>query len=287
MLRSRNIQTAVKEMKEYASLYWTVAWYFVLSTICVTANKLYAKPSDAEADMDADRSPMHRFAPGPLAADSEEQIPQLNPMADDSLITTEPPQTSTTSTAIFNPPTKPPTSPSGLPIDPILAQGNKIGTVARTTGNYILSFEVVPIGINANWGSILHFTNGDDCCNFGNRSPGIWFWPGSTQLHCRIGDSTNGNWGIDTLAIPLNVRTKVTIECNGVDVKVTVGANVYTDKQPTSRFAGDLTVYAGDPWYPAANAQVYNLDYKILPAGTNAGNGFDTEIISYMHTMNG
>ena len=35
------------EMK-YASLYWSVALYFVLSTICVSANGLYAETSDEE-----------------------------------------------------------------------------------------------------------------------------------------------------------------------------------------------------------------------------------------------
>ena len=34
--------------KENASLYWTVALYLALSTICVTANKLYPKISDVE-----------------------------------------------------------------------------------------------------------------------------------------------------------------------------------------------------------------------------------------------
>ena len=34
--------------KENASLYWTVALFLALSTICVTANKLYPKISDVE-----------------------------------------------------------------------------------------------------------------------------------------------------------------------------------------------------------------------------------------------
>ena len=34
--------------KENSSLYWTVALYLALSTICVTANKLYPKISDVE-----------------------------------------------------------------------------------------------------------------------------------------------------------------------------------------------------------------------------------------------
>ena len=44
--------------KENASLYWTVALYLVLSTICVTANKLYPMEAAvaAEDDMAAENT---------------------------------------------------------------------------------------------------------------------------------------------------------------------------------------------------------------------------------------
>ena len=155
-----------------------------------------------------------------------------------------------------------------------MVSGNQIASISGTTGNYRLSFEIVLAGTVGGWGSIVHFTNDGNCCNFGNRSPGIWFWPGTTQLFVRIGDSTDGNWGIETTcALLLNTRTNVTLECKGADVKLTVGTTIDTAKQPTRRFSGGvLNVYAGDPWHTAANAAVYNLDYQILPAdGLNAG----------------
>ena len=134
------------------------------------------------------------------------------------------------------------------------------------TGNYILSFEIVPTGTVELWSNILRFTNGGNCCGFGNRSPGFWFYPGSVQLHVEIGDSTYGEWYYTTpITLPFNVRTKVTLESNGPDVKLSVGETVYLAKQPTRRYCGNLTVYAGDPWHPAANAEIYNLSYKILP----------------------
>ena len=141
-------------------------------------------------------------------------------------------------------------------------------------------FEIVPRGvISGEYGNILHFTSGDDCCAFGTRSPLISFLKGTTRLHYRMGDSTVPNWGFDTDEdIHLNVRTTITLECNGSDVKLTVGANVYTAKQPTRRFAGDLIAYAGSPWNPAANAEVYNLDYKILPAIAKNGKTTITNI---------
>ena len=121
-------------------------------------------------------------------------------------------------------------------------------------------------GLNAiGWASsIVHFTTLNNINDFGSRSPAIFFFPGSTRLHVRIGDSTNINWGLDTDALPLNVLTKVTLECNGKSVKLTVGATVYSATQPTNRFAGTLIVYAGDPWYAPAKAVINNLDYKAL-----------------------
>ena len=160
-----------------------------------------------------------------------------------------------------------------------MEENNQISVIPGTTGNYILSFEIVPTGTVDDWGNILHFTTGDDCCDFGSRSPGIWFVPDDIIISVSIGDSTDGNWYINTdTALPLNVRTKVILECNGPDVTLSVGESVYTAKQPTRRFSGDLTVYAGDPWWQAANANIYNLSYKILPADNDAGKSETSEI---------
>ena len=127
---------------------------------------------------------------------------------------------------------------------PALVRNNPIAIISGTTGNYRLSFDIKPAGTIAEWGSIVHFSAGTDA----NRSPGFWFWPGTTQLHVKIGDSTNSDWGIDrTDALPLNSRTTVTLECIGSDIKLTVGKKEYPAKQPTHRFSGgNLIVYAGD-----------------------------------------
>ena len=139
------------------------------------------------------------------------------------------------------------------------------------TGNYKLSFEITPRGTVSGWGSILAFNNGNACCGFGSVSPAIWFYPGATTMYYTIGDSTDGLWRFDTHALPLNVRTSVTLVCNGKNVTLTVGAKVYTATQPTNRYVGNLVAYAGDPWYPAANAEIRGLTYEILPATKSYG----------------
>eukprot|EP00731_Ephydatia_muelleri_P003165 Em0001g3165a len=151
--------------KENASLHWTVALYLTLSTICVTANKLY--PMEAA-----------------IAAEDN----MANPF--DDVISS---------------------SKSNVPV--------------------VDSNELFP--------EMVHEED-DDICQ------------------------------VD--ALPLDVHTTFTLECKGKDVKLTVGGKVYTATQPTHRYSGQLIVYAGDPWFDAAKAQINRLNYKILPtaAGINA-----------------
>ena len=150
-------------------------------------------------------------------------------------------------------------------------QNNLIALITGTA-DYRLSFDIVPTGIISSPASILHFASSNECCPFGIRSPAFFFAPGSTQLDVRIDDSKDDHWGLKTVELPLNVRTKVTLECKGKDVKLTVGEKVYTAMQPTYRYAGKLFVYAGHPSIPTAKAVISNLDYKALPAArANAG----------------
>ena len=161
-----------------------------------------------------------------------------------------------------------------------MEKNKAISAIPGTTGNYILSFEIIPTGENG--GNVLYFT-ADDCCPIGipfppniccpngTRSPAIWLGDNAT-LRVSIQASRPELVGPDILdinpeeALPLNVSTKVILECNGPDVKLSIGEAVYTAKQPTRRFSGYLTVYASNPWGPAANAKIRTLNYTILPA---------------------
>jgi hypothetical protein len=162
-------------------------------------------------------------------------------------------------------------NPSAIPLvqNPTLSQGNRIGVILNTTNNYILSFDITPLGVNGGWSNILRFTYTDnnDCCNSGDRSPAIWFHPGSTGLHVRIGDVADGNWGIDTAPLSLNQEVHVVITCIDTRPTVQAGSSTYTGNQPQLRTppAGrPLYAYASDRYYPVANATIKNLLYQIV-----------------------
>lgn len=156
------------------------------------------------------------------------------------------------------------TQRANLPSTVVPRQGAVIGNI-KVAENYRLSFNITPKGLVGNWGSILHFTvSGKDCCNPGDRAPGIWFFPGGLTLHVRIGDQTNGNWGIDVAGCQMGKTSKVVIECRNSVVNVSVDGNKATLAQPTKRPVGQATVYSADPFYMAANAQIANLMYEYL-----------------------
>jgi hypothetical protein len=156
------------------------------------------------------------------------------------------------------------TQRANLPSTVTPRQGAVIGNI-KVAENYRLSFNITPKGLVGNWGSILHFTTtGKDCCNPGDRAPGIWFFPGGLTLHVRIGDQANGNWGVDVAGCQMGKPSKVVLECRNSVVTVSVDGNKATLAQPTKRPVGQATVYSADPFYMAANAQIANLMYEYL-----------------------
>ena len=79
-----------------------------------------------------------------------------------------------------------------LPTSPALVQNNQIAVISGKA-DYRLSFDITPTGTIGDYSSILHFTTDNNCCNFGQCSPAIWFHQGTTRLYVAIGDSTDGN----------------------------------------------------------------------------------------------
>ena len=150
-----------------------------------------------------------------------------------------------------------------LPQNISLRKGNKIGSVVHN-GNFELSFKINVKGIvSTNWGSILHFTkSGKDCCGFGDRSPGIWFYPNTLKLYVILGDSTaGGDWGLREveMIVPNNKESSFMLKCDGSSITVTLNGTTYNATQPGSRPSGSFDVWAADPWYEAANADLKNL----------------------------
>ena len=66
-----------------------------------------------------------------------------------------------------------------------LTKGSKLATVAVLPVHYSISLDITPgRSIRRSWGNILHLSaTHHDCCNYGDRIPGVWCVPRARGLH--------------------------------------------------------------------------------------------------------
>jgi len=145
--------------------------------------------------------------------------------------------------------------------------GPKYGGKVNVPVDYSLSFEITPKANVAGWSSIIHYSkDGKDNETPGSRMPAVFFHPGSTHLHIRIGLEGATNVGIDTASpLPLNTKTKVSIEAIGHHLTVYfngVWAGFYVANAP--RISGDAYLFLSDPFYQAADATIENVVLKAI-----------------------
>ena len=140
--------------------------------------------------------------------------------------------------------------------------------------DYSLSFDITPYGIIfGNHSSIIRITNtSTQLFNRGDRNPLILFAPNTTVPYIVLGDNEAFNWwgsGDDPAsnyypALPVNVKSTITIKTTGKSVMVTVGGKTNSYSQPTKRQSGTgYKFYASDNFFPAANALIENILYKV------------------------
>ena len=146
--------------------------------------------------------------------------------------------------------------------------------------NYSLSFDITPYGITfGNYGGIIRITSSKTSNSFppayGERSPMIIFSPNSLEPYIILGDDGGSwqswNWGVppsEFPSLPLNQKSTIRINATGSSVLVSVRGVTKTYTQPNkrtfSRNANEkYTFYASDDTFPAANAMIENILYKI------------------------
>jgi hypothetical protein len=151
-----------------------------------------------------------------------------------------------------------------------------------------ISFYINITSTSPYWRNIIHISNDDvDCCNPGNRLPGIWIVPNCTGLHIRFSTPDSGNFGIDnSQAIPMNTSTYVsivfgkgsmmTLYYNGKQVNKLIYWYKFVSASPNA------IVYVGDKWYPQtggfiiqnlsiANGDIYSINDTTSHYDTNSG----------------
>ena len=153
----------------------------------------------------------------------------------------------------------------------IASRNNLIASNFNFSSDFTLTAYVTPKGGVDGWSSLLHFTTGQDWGPFGARALGIWFCPGSTtKLAIHIDHTTQPGWaarGDDQIGLPVPFTVGKTslfeITCNGPQITITLdGQTAGSFTHDGLRYSGNLSVYASNPWDPAANCTIEKLCYR-------------------------
>ena len=147
--------------------------------------------------------------------------------------------------------------------------------------NWTWTFSVKPTGIvNNAWGSLFVVSRTGDhgWTKFGQRCPGVWFHPNTTQLHISMMGPDNGNRSLNSdLSLPLNKDTNVTIQYVDGILSYKCTGGLTDEKQmtmpPCGTGAGKVFApspnYPPSPDYPMIKGEITNLSfcsYESLPS---------------------
>ncbi|XP_047125611.1 uncharacterized protein LOC105848976 isoform X2 [Hydra vulgaris] len=132
------------------------------------------------------------------------------------------------------------------------------------SAEYELSFDFKPITYLSKWASIIHFTIENDCCNYGDRTPGVWISPYNI-LHVQSAISGVGTTQFNLNQIlPLNEWIKIKISQINVTKKYifsieVANKTVYSIQNTLSKSFSNVKVYLGDPWNSAQPGFIRSL----------------------------
>jgi hypothetical protein len=141
--------------------------------------------------------------------------------------------------------------------------------------DYQISFSITPTAqVQEGWSNIFHITaTGQNCCNYGDRIPGVWFYPGGAartcfpgncpghRLHIVHGHHDSGNDDCSPEEeLPSNVETLVEINIMQKHVEVKYnGRSVCTEPRGETQVFNAAHMYISDVWHPPALASIKNM----------------------------
>eukprot|EP00696_Hemimastix_kukwesjijk_P013617 gnl/Hemi2/27048_TR9088_c0_g13_i1.p1 gnl/Hemi2/27048_TR9088_c0_g13~~gnl/Hemi2/27048_TR9088_c0_g13_i1.p1 ORF type:complete len:2026 (-),score=439.80 gnl/Hemi2/27048_TR9088_c0_g13_i1:73-6150(-) len=160
----------------------------------------------------------------------------------------------------------------------VAAEIQDLGTYESTTFS-LMFWMWLNQGPTGPWRGIFHKGNID-----WQRTPAMWLWPGSNNIHARISLSTDQNAGImaSNQQIPLNQAVHIAYVADTSQLRLYI--NGYLDSSynyPSGAFvmlSQDMWHLGASPWYSGMNGWLYNMTYfaravtdpEILAASTPA-----------------
>jgi len=162
-------------------------------------------------------------------------------------------------------------------------RGRVLATIVATPF-FILGFDVIPYDIASTQTSLLHITDsGQECCDPGDRMPMVGFEPDSFRLVVNFLYAQGETACRSSKSLRASTKTRVTIrvgpfhvgnsDLTNVRLQVFFENELVCEAEDIGFGQADatsgVTVYAGSPWRPPANANLANVDYgAMMPTAT-------------------
>mmetsp|Transcript_13869 Transcript_13869/g.20258 ORF Transcript_13869/g.20258 Transcript_13869/m.20258 type:complete len:1374 (+) Transcript_13869:108-4229(+) len=144
------------------------------------------------------------------------------------------------------------------------AKGTLAAEVIDVPTDYELVFKITPTGTIRGWRNVMHFSLGGNCCSYGDRSPAVWFAPGSTRLYVVAGhiNDPNADYYSPRPGLPLNVETEFKLIVAGAKASVFLNSKLVGElsQGPRTKFEY-LQFWLSDPWYGAAKADISDISF--------------------------
>ena len=104
----------------------------------------------------------------------------------------------------------------------------------------------------------------NNCCNYGDRVPAVWFYANTYRLHIRDGQVSSGNDGCDPteqLTVDTATTVKLEIRENGLEVFFD-GVSKCTGTRGERTVHNNARVFMPDDWHAAANGVIDDFYIK-------------------------
>eukprot|EP00111_Clytia_hemisphaerica_P003402 TCONS_00009717-protein len=152
-------------------------------------------------------------------------------------------------------------------------RGQIIGSIRVAKKAWRMSVDIKYLGPVNNWGSIIHFTRGGNCCGRGHRIPGLWLYENTANVHVTSQVGNNGNQALDKEGADklkengqfstLVVEQKKSTADGLYYITYTLdGKEINKMKQTRPEDHSLVTIYGSDPWHLAADVVVKNLIFE-------------------------
>ena len=144
-----------------------------------------------------------------------------------------------------------------------MKKSNLIATKDELPRGWKVSLEINPFAIYGGWSNVLHATIGRDVGRHGDRTPGIWFLPGTTRMHICSTLNGNANYCYNTPALPKDRQNKIIVQqvqnLNNYQYYYQIfinGKKVHEVLNQQTQIFNNVKYYASNPWYYPAKATI-------------------------------